>query len=103
MSVFFIVIFICSCSAVPLTIVDNARFEPTVSNMFLKNLSNILSRDQCACQCYSDPYCLTATYSGIDQQCSLFFARPQQSELHVLVTVKASSVMYFTNKTLPRK
>jgi hypothetical protein len=74
-----------------------------VSNWVLTNLSNIISRNECACQCYSDQYCLTTIYFGINQQCSLYMARLPQVQMYVAVTIKQSSVLYSANKTLSCK
>ena len=103
MNIFFILLFIFSCSAVPLTIYNNARFESNISDWFWRNISHIISRDQCACQCYFDQWCLTASYSTADQQCSMFSARLYEGQMYVVPTSRQSNVLYFTNKTLLRK
>ena len=96
-----IVFFICVSSADKLTIYSNARFTPIDVHFLVTIKSSINSQTECACCCYNNTMCLTATYSGVDQNCTLFSARLDQGQLQLMVTSLMTSVISFRNKTLP--
>ena len=98
-----IIMCIFSSSAIPLTIYENARYESNIFDTFQRSLTGIVSRDQCACQCHFDQWCVLASYSVLDQQCSMFSTQLYQGQLHVVSINRQSSVLYFSNKTSPSK
>jgi hypothetical protein len=57
------------------TIFNNARFEPDDQNFELNTIQGVNSPLACACLCFNQTMCLTSSYSGIDQSCTLYFAR----------------------------
>ena len=98
-----IVLFISFCIATPMVVYDNARFEPSDFRFSLTNLSNVISRGICACQCFTNPMCLTAIYFGRKQQCFLFFTRLWQGMMRLVVLSENTSVINFVYKALLRK
>jgi hypothetical protein len=70
-----IVLFLSACSLDRLTVYNNARFEANDIHFLLDTKISVNSQIECACWCFNDTMCLTAIYSGIDQSCTLFFAR----------------------------
>ena len=103
MFVLLTVLLISSVKGIPMLVYENARFVPFDVHFFLYNITDIPSQGICACQCYEDPMCLTAIYSGIIQQCSLYFARLEQGFMQVFIKNENTGVLNFPNKTLPGK
>ena len=80
---------------------NNARFQPNDQQFTLAVITQINSLMKCACQCFGNSMCLTATYIGVNQSCTLFSARPEQGSLKLMFTSTMASVLTFINKTLP--
>ena len=103
MQLLLLLVSISSSSAIPLAIYNNARFQSNMFNWLWRNFSGLISRDQCACQCHFDQWCLTASYSATDQLCSMFSVQLYDGQMYSVAISEQSSVLIFTNKTLPRK
>ena len=96
-----IVILFPVCSSEPLSMHNNARFQPSDIHFVLDSKTLVQSQTECAWWCFTTPMCLTATFVGVDQRCTLIFARLEQGSLHIMVTNIITSVLSFKNKTLP--
>lgn len=94
---FFFLTFI---STIPISIYNNALFNPIDAHFIVANLSSIQSQNICICQCISNSMCITATYNGYYQYCLLYFAQLYEGQLKLMTTDSMSSVIYFNNKTI---
>jgi hypothetical protein len=47
--------------------------------------------------------CITASYTGYNQSCSLYFAQLEQGQLQLMTIDTNSSVITFRNITIPGK
>lgn len=96
-----IVLFLPLTVSLRLTIYNNARFEPADRHFELNTTQGVNSPSACACLCFNHTMCLTASYSGIDRLCTLFFATLNQGQVFAVPTSRGASAMSFKNKTLP--
>jgi hypothetical protein len=85
--------------AIPITMINNAIFNPIDTNYWLANLSNITSCDSCVCQCYASSSCVTANYYGHRQECILFSASLGQGQLHLMTISENTTVISFKNRS----
>ncbi|CAF1338371.1 unnamed protein product [Adineta steineri] len=99
-----IIIFFIYCMVVSNTrsviVYRNAYFDPIDTNYMLSDLSSISSDNICLCRCYENPFCFTANYFGNNQQCILFFAQLNQSQLRLVPINTNTSVYSFENRTV---
>ena len=89
------------CSSLPLTIYENARFESFDSNFILDTIMLVPSQLACGCECFQQTMCLTATYSTLEQRCTLFMAKVEQGIVTIMKRSQHWSILTFKNKTLP--
>jgi hypothetical protein len=85
------------------TIYQNAQFDPSNIHFKLEDLSYIESIEACICECSLNPMCITASYTGYNQSCSLYFAQLEQGQLQLMTIDTNSSVITFRNITIPGK
>jgi hypothetical protein len=59
-----VVLFLCfaSVSTIPMAVIKNVSFNPSTDLAQLTTLVSVLSQSACACQCYSNPICVTGTF-----------------------------------------
>ncbi len=86
-----------------LSVYNNAKFEPNNINLVLDNITQVYSQMDCACLCFNNIKCLTASYFGITQGCILFLTTLDHGTLRLMTTDLMASVLAFKNKTLPGK
>lgn len=89
------------CTALTLTVYNNAYFEPTIIQSIISTIVQIDSRTNCACQCFSNAMCLTAMFLGRNKSCMLFFAKLEEGTLKMMPINEMASVLTFSNKALP--
>ncbi|CAF0823740.1 unnamed protein product [Adineta steineri] len=83
----------------PVTVYNNAYFNPTDIHCLLSNLSSISSVNDCLCQCYNNTICFTVNYFGTTHQCILYFAQLNQGQLRVATTAIDASVYSVESNT----
>jgi hypothetical protein len=86
-----------------LTVYNNARFEPNNIYFNFANITQVASQIDCACLCYSNSMCVTATYFGIAQRCTFSLAPIVQSILRLTTSDTMTSVLTFENRTISGK
>jgi len=101
--ILWIIFFFCFSFSSPLSIYENAKFEPNSIYLTLDNITQIYSQIDCACLCFTNDKCLTATYFGVEQRCILFMTTLDQGTVSLMTTNEMASVLTFKNKTLPGK
>jgi hypothetical protein len=89
-----------SSSTTPMIMYKNAQFVPTNLTFNFAVLSSISSWNECACQCFTNLNCFTATYFGINQSCSLFSVRLNPEWLQLVVSIMDVTVFSFTDRIL---
>jgi hypothetical protein len=97
----FFVCYLPYISTVLIAIYNNAQFDPIHNYSMLANLSSIELQQACICQCFLNSMCITASYNGYNQYCSLYFAQLEEGQLQLMTMDTNSSVISFKNKTLP--
>lgn len=90
-----IVLLFSVCSSDRLTIYNNARFQPNDIHFLLDTNTSVNSQLECTCLCYNNIMCLTATFSGVNQRCILYFARLDQGKVNIMATTEITSVLSF--------
>ena len=99
-----LVLFLClSTSALLVTVYKDARFIPTNATVKLADLSTISSQDECACQCFSNSSCYTASYIAINKTCSLFSAKVRRNWLRKMPSTANATVLTYGKESLPGK
>ena len=84
----------------PIGVIANARFDSIDSAFQLINVSSVSNQLHCICQCSTDSMCVTASYLGVSQLCSLFSAQLQQGQLTAVVTNQQTSTFTFLNRSV---
>jgi hypothetical protein len=84
-------------------VIKDAQFIPDESLFQLDNISSIKNQLSCACQCWSNSMCVTATYQGTNKTCSLFSAQLWQGQLSSIITNKNTTTITFANRSVPGK
>ncbi|CAF3971769.1 unnamed protein product, partial [Rotaria sordida] len=85
--------------AIRIAVINNTIFDPINTNYWLANLSNIVSRDLCICQCYAQSNCVTANYYGFYQECILFSAPLYLGHLHAMSISENTTVISLDNRS----
>ncbi|CAF3938070.1 unnamed protein product, partial [Rotaria sordida] len=85
--------------AIRIAVINNTIFDPINANYWLANLSNIVSRDLCICQCYAQSNCVTANYYGFYQECILFSAPLYLGHLHAMSISENTTVISLDNRS----
>jgi len=98
-SILVLVIYLIPVQTVPLTIYNNAWFDPANISYQLANLSSVCTLNMCACQCYNYSTCVTGTYFGNNQTCVLFSAYLSQGQLQPASNA-LTNVFSFSNITI---
>lgn len=102
--IFFIIIFIqLSSATISISIYHNARFVPNNITSNIVDLFVINSPTECACKCIGNTQCLTATYIGINQTCSLFSIQFNTKFLQVTTTHMDARVFNLGNRINPSR
>jgi hypothetical protein len=86
-----------STTITPITVYNNAQFNPIDARYMTSGLSSISSVNACLCQCYNNIICFTATYFSINQTCLLYSAQLSQGQLQVVPTIADAQVNYLGN------
>ena len=89
-----------STTMLSMRVIENARFDPIDSIFRLINASSVSSQLNCLCQCSTNSMCVTATYFGVSQLCSLFSAQLWQGQLTLVTTNQQTSTLTFRNKNI---
>ncbi|CAF3733858.1 unnamed protein product [Adineta steineri] len=97
MRIIFLASHIILSTTTPVTVYNNAYFNPINTNYLLSNLSSITSVNDCLCQCYDNAICFTANYFYTTHRCILFFAQLNQGQLQVAPATVNASVYSFGN------
>jgi hypothetical protein len=97
--ILFFIVYQQTSSAIRITMINNAIFDPIDSNFWMANLSSITSCDSCICQCYARSNCVTANYYGLRQECILFLVSLQQGQLHLITIDENATVISFKNRS----
>lgn len=98
--IFFLFSIKLSLATISVPVYFNAQFNPNSATSKLANLFSIDSSTSCACECIANSQCLTATYFGINQTCSLFSIQINTKLLQIAVTVMDATVFDFGNTTV---
>ncbi|CAF2676026.1 unnamed protein product [Rotaria sp. Silwood2] len=85
--------------AIRIAVINNAIFDPIDANYWLANISNVISRDSCICQCYAKSNCVTANYYGFYQECILFSAALRLGHLHAMTIGENTTVISFESRS----
>ncbi len=85
-----LIVYFTFVSAIPMTIYNNARLDPGDVQNQLINIISVATRDECACQCYTDALCITGAFIGINQSCVLYSASLQQGQVGLMINSDAS-------------
>jgi hypothetical protein len=99
----FLVFFRYSFSTTSMGVIKDAQFIPDESLFQLDNISSIKNQLSCACQCWSNSMCVTATYEATNKICSLFSAQLWQGQLSSIITNKNTTTITFANRNIPGK
>ena len=83
--------------------IKNAQFTPEESLFQLSNISSINNYLNCACQCWNNSMCVTATYDGVNKTCYLFSAQLQQGQLISVATDKPTTTVTFPDRNVAGK
>jgi hypothetical protein len=98
LSVVLLLLCFVSVTTVPMTIYNNAWFDPSNVANTITILVSATTMEKCACQCYNNSLCVTGTYFGINQTCVLSSAHIWQGQLHLIINVFVK-VFSFINRT----
>ena len=98
--VILLVIFRFSLATLSITSYINAQFNPVNISSKLMDLFPVNSQTDCVCRCFVNSKCVTVTYFGINQICSLFSAKLNEGSLEVVATIKDGYVLTFSNKII---
>ncbi|CAF1374380.1 unnamed protein product [Adineta ricciae] len=86
-------------SAIPVVKYQNAKLI-VGANYQLINQLFVESQTQCICQCFANETCLTATYIGTNQNCSLFSTKLNETDLQLATFEINASILSFINRTI---
>jgi hypothetical protein len=86
-------------SAIPLVRYQNAQFIASTTSEYL-GLFNVQSQNECACYCFTNEICRTASYFGINNTCLLFSAKVQPENLRLTTLTIDAAVLTFQNRTV---
>jgi hypothetical protein len=89
-----------SSSTTPMIMYNNAQFVPNNVTFQFTFLSSITSWNECACQCFANSSCLTGTYFGTNQSCSLFSVSLKPQWLQLVGPIMNTNVFSFPNRSL---
>ncbi len=100
-----LLIFVCRflTSAIRIAILEDADFTPPNTKFELTDLFYIDSQYACACECFTNSTCVTATYDGVNKNCSLFSASIRRNWLQKMAPIRNTSVLTLANLSLPGK
>lgn len=85
-----------------LSVYTNSKFTVNNIQLNIENISYIDTLMKCACECYNNDMCLTATYFETYQQCALYSVSLDQGVLHVIPRNLSITTLTFTNKSLSK-
>ena len=103
MMIFLVILLLPTCqlfvSAIPVVKYQNAALIVGVNYQLINQLF-VETQYECICQCFSNETCLTATYIGINHNCSLFSTKLNETDLQLAKFEINASILSFINRTI---
>jgi hypothetical protein len=87
-------------TTIHVTVYSTASFNPTSTTDTLITLVSLTTMDDCLCQCYNNMLCVTGTYFGIKQTCTLFSAHLWEGKLRLVIDMFTSVFSFNRTTTL---